>query len=138
VIKNMKSGFSAGIIAGFVGGVVAFILIIIGNITGIWVPFEGALNDVVFLTNQAVTHIGLNTIWGTIFGLIYSRFYDLIPGKGIWKGLYFGLLLFLIINISQASYLAAFGSFFWVIGNFYVAFPIRIIYGFVLGALYEK
>ncbi|MCW4033234.1 MAG: hypothetical protein NWF08_07585 [Candidatus Bathyarchaeota archaeon] len=134
----MKSGFSAGIIAGFGGGVVAFIFIIIGDFIGIWVPFEGALNDVVFLTNQAVTHIGLNTIWGAFFGLIYSRFYTLIPGKGIWKGVYFGLFLFFLINLIQSSYLAAFGSFFWVISNFYIAFPVRIIYGLVLGALYEK
>jgi len=42
--------------------------------------------------NQLITHVGNNAFWGALFGLTISLVFDRIPGKGIKKGLFIGLI----------------------------------------------
>ena len=125
----MKNAAVAGLIAGIIGGIVA---LIVGIFTG------GSDVTSAAFTNLASIHIGNNAIWGIIFGLIFSAFYSRIPGKGISKGFYFGLLLWLLVAIRPATFLGLFGEMPWAKGFIIVGFFFTVVYGIVLGALYKK
>jgi len=81
----------------------------------------------------------LATIFGAIFGVIYARFYPLIPDKGLMKGLYFGMMIWLIKDIAAGAY-AAITMGAVAVGVSLVAGGVYmwIVYGLVLGALYRK
>ena len=83
----------------------------------------------------AMTKFTIIFIWGIILGIIYSRIHDLIPGKGILKGLIFGLTYYLIFNIRNVTFMIAYGFYPLVIGAFLYISP--IIYGLMLGILYK-
>ena len=141
----LKNVILAGAIAGAIMDIVAVVLVYIFTSIGIIEP-PGGLEGVLALTGLfAVAHLSVDLIWGIIFGMIYAFFYDLIPSKGAVKGLYFGLLIWLIKDIAASSYavlvlvdipsaitralaidLVLFGFFMW------------IAYGLVLGYLYKK
>ena len=136
----MKSGAAAGFVAGIVGGIVSFVFAYIGVAIGLISPVPG-LSATALLTSVMVT----NVIWGIIFGFLYARFYDPIPGRGIMKGLYYGLLIWLVSNIRSVSIMglgfltypivvAPWGiTYLW--GGFWA---MVIAYGPVLAALYKK
>ena len=90
------------------------------------------------LTNVIISRIVLHTVWGAIFGAIYPKFYDVVPGKGIMKGLCFGLLLFLISSVRAATFLAAYTFVPLATSWVFVGFFQFASYGIVLGALYKK
>ncbi|WP_455369051.1 hypothetical protein, partial [[Eubacterium] cellulosolvens] len=104
-------------------------------------PSVGAL-DTAAMTKWLTAQIGLNIIWGAVFGWIFSKVYELIPGKGVTKGLSFSMMVWLFfIGLYPISFfllvydppltLMAMG---WGI----VGFIVRIFYGLVIGALYKK
>jgi len=137
----MKSGIFAGAIAGIVTGIVSFALGPMLAQIGIIEPLGGTWEiwDTSFYVTFALAFISLALIWGTIFGLIYSRYYDSTPGKGILKGLFFGLMIWLIKDVAAGSYVAL----MWVEISISAALIINgffmwIAYGLVLGYLYKK
>ena len=137
----MKSGLTAGAIAGIVTGIVSFALGPMLAQIGIIEPLGGTWEiwDPSFYVVYALAFISLALIWGTIFGLIYSRYYDSAPGKGVIKGLLFGLMIWLIKDVAAGSYVAL----MWVEISISVALIIAgffmwIVYGLVLGYLYKK
>jgi len=136
----MKRGIFTGAIAGIVMGISVVPISIISAFIG---TIEPVVSEQIWTTSMyllvALAHISLGLIWGSIFGLIYSRYYDSTPGKGVLKGLYFGLIIWLIKDVASGSYsililqqaqtakfLIYYGFFMW------------IIYGLVLGYLYKK
>ena len=90
-------------------------------------------------TNSAIAVIVLTVIFGPVVALVYSRFYDLIPGKSLKKGLNFGLMVWFIKDIMAGAYIA-FGMMQPIIGVslIVVGLYLWIIYGLVLGYLYKK
>jgi len=96
----MKSGVAAGAVAGVVGGIVGIIF----GFIGYFARFYGV--GPVPLTDIVATQIVLTIIFGAIFGTIYSKLYDSIPGKGVRKGLNFGLMIWLIGCITSGTYVA--------------------------------
>ncbi|MCX6659978.1 MAG: hypothetical protein NTX81_06320 [Candidatus Bathyarchaeota archaeon] len=82
----------------------------------------------------------INIVWGIIFGYLYARFYDPIPGKGVMKGLYCGLLIWLVSNIRSVSINGLLPTIApWGISYLWCGFWAMVItYGPVLGALYKK
>jgi hypothetical protein len=50
--------------------------------------------------------IVLAIIFGAVFGRLYSKFRDPIPGSGPMKGINFGLMIWLIKDIAAGAYLA--------------------------------
>jgi uncharacterized membrane protein YadS len=136
----MKNAILAGAIAGLVSGIVSSLLVFVGLSIGIL----GA-NIIVSVsqlqkTNSAIYIILLTVIFGTLVALIYSKFYDSIPGKGLKKGLYFGLMIWFVKDIMAAAYItipmmqpAIIGVNLIVVG-----FYVWVIYGLVLGYLYKK
>jgi hypothetical protein len=130
----MKSGFGAGAIAGIFGGLVAFLFANISIVVGIFPVITGGM--IYVLTN----HMALNVIWGAIFGLVYAKFYDAIPGKSLVKGYIYGVIYWMATNaypmsISQSYGIMAGG---WTdIGFILISYFANTSYGLVLGVLYK-
>lgn len=148
----MKNGYFvgmlAGAIAGIVGGIASQVTHIVGIIIGLWPELvPGYLKDISFLINQIANQIPINTLWAALFGVVYSKIYDAIPGKRILKGLLFGLTIWLITNLYPQSFFVAYESgrvswsmsmlplgIMWSIVGFF-AF---LSFGLALGYLYRK
>ena len=101
----MVGFFHAGAVAGVAAGIAATaaraIEVALNLPTAVFFP--GFLRfDVVI--SHLVTEVGLNAIFGAVFGLVYLRFYDRLPGRGIKKGFVFGMLIYLVSNIHVAFY----------------------------------
>lgn len=132
----MKTGIGAGAVAGIVGGIVAVVAVYAMYTAEIQASSQ--VDIAKWLTSQ----IGLNIIWGAVFGWIFSKVYDLIPSKGVTKGLYFSMMVwaffiglyplsFFLLNYDPPLTQMAVG---WGV----VGFLVRLFYGPVLGALYKK
>ena len=92
-----------------------------------------------FVAGLVVTVIVLTVVFGAIFGAIYSKLCDSIPGEGVMKGLYFGLMIWLIHDISQSAFLAFVDKEITLaISTVFAGFFIWIVYGLVIGKLYKK
>lgn len=128
-----------GAIAGFIIGIVFFIF------GALFVRFEiieppvsleiwRGLYVLVILAS-----ISLGVIWGVIFGVVYSLLYNSVPGKGVLKGLCFGILIWLIKDIAAGSYIALIGiGTNYALALILVGFFMWIVYGFILGYFYKK
>ena len=132
------------ILAGAVAGAVSVIAIIAsGYVLGEIGVFEPPGGMEIWTPSMfmllSLAHLSLAMIWGVIFGLLFASLYGWIPGKGVVKGLYYGLLIWVIKDVVAGSYLAltlmevnlaiiliSTGFFMW------------IVYGPVLGYLYKK
>ncbi|WP_455277973.1 hypothetical protein [[Eubacterium] cellulosolvens] len=137
----MKSGIFAGAIAGVIMGIGSTILAYILGILLQFIEPIGGLEiwDPSMQILLALAEISLGLIWGSIFGAIYSYTHNIIPGKGIIKGLYFGLIILLIKDIAAGSYVALMLMQIQTAINLIIyGFFMWIIYGLILGYLYKK
>ena len=129
----MKSVIAAGAIAGLVAGIVGSIFAFIGVSSGLIASPPGSTST------AGLMMIVLAIVWGAIFGMIYQRFHDGIPGKGIMKGLYFGLMIWLVKDIAAASFVGLINmATSLAVGLIYIGFFMWISYGYVLATLYKK
>ncbi|WP_455276233.1 hypothetical protein [[Eubacterium] cellulosolvens] len=140
---DLKGGILPGAIAGFADGVVAAIVNAIAFISGFFGPpaAGGALVLLRFdfWMSQSGSSILINTIWGIVIGMIFTQVYNLIPGKGIKKGLYYGLIIAVISSFHTAAYYIGWGIIIGGLWTFVVGFfSTAITLGIVLGALYKK
>jgi len=84
---GILSGTNAGAIAGLIGGVMAFLSRVVGNNIGLFkFLWDFPVTPIIF-TYVAALHILINMLWGAVFGVVYTKVYSLVPGKGIIKGL---------------------------------------------------
>lgn len=138
-------GLYSGLIAGCIGGVAITISMFTMTILGVYTLLSGIPLTFELLISHLAYAIGQNGVFGAIFGIMYSKFHRGVPGKGLAKGLVFGLIVYLFTNINAASinfvvwlftsseyHLATITS--WVVTGFFVWIP----YGVVLEALYER
>ena len=129
----MRSGVVVGAVAGVVGGIVGVIFAAVGTSIGLLEAPAGPIVEVV------AAMIVLTIIFGAIWGAVYSKFHDLVPGMGVSKGLYFGLLIWLIKDIGAGAYLAFVDRIVPIaIGFVFLGFFMLISYGAVLGVLFRK
>jgi len=144
---DMMSGLLPGAIAGFSGGLAASVFAVIGQVTGYWGTIIAGeiISTLDFWMSQAGTHILINMIWGTIFALFFPKVYNLIPGKKILKGLYYGLVMFLITTFNLTTWLIIWYAnhnlwelAFKEILGLSVGSANAIVFGLVLGLLYRK
>jgi hypothetical protein len=133
----MKNPILAGAIAGLVSGIVSSIIVFIGISAGLY--GAGIIVPVTSQTDSAILMIVLTVIFGPIVALIYSRFYDRIPGKDLKKGLYFGLMVWFIKDIMAGAYVIFPMMQQTVIGINLIVVGLYMwtIYGIVLGYLYK-
>jgi len=133
----MRDGYQKAMIAGAVAGVVGGIVAVIFGAIGLSIGLYQA--GPVPMANIATAMIVLTIIFGAIFGAVYSRFYDSIPGVGILKGLYFGLLIWLIKDIMNGLYIAfTTANVNYTIGSIWIGIFLHPVFGSLLGALYKK
>jgi hypothetical protein len=128
----MKSGPAAGAIGGLLGAIAGYILYPVGSMIGLFPPSQADLMMV--LIKMLVTTI----IFGIIFGFIYVKLFDCFPGKGIMKGLYFGLMIWLIKDITAGTYVYNMGFPIITAILVWVGFFMWVVYGLVIGYLYKK
>ncbi len=139
----MRNVILASVIAGLISGLLSVIMVLMGRMTrlfGVLAPLENAF---IF----SVSWIMLTVIICIFFGLLYKAIYDIIPGMGIKKGLYFGLFLWAIKDVVAGAYLILSGSAVpgglieWIsagVNLIVIGLYMWVIYGVVLGILYQK
>jgi hypothetical protein len=81
----------------------------------------------------------MQTLLFIVLGIVYTWAYDNIPGKGIWKGLVFGLVVYLSTAFFTAVYLGiGYGNIVyalgWGVSGLYTSIP----FGLAIGYLYKK
>jgi hypothetical protein len=127
----MKNPIAAGFIAGIVKAICAFFSVPLGAAMKLWEPAPVPHLD------QLLSIIGFDIMWGVILALIFSILYTSIPGKGIKKGLVYGLIIYLVSNIRAANLIWAYVPDWAAIFAFTGIFAL-IPYGIVLGYIYKK
>lgn len=130
--SDIVTGIMAGIVAGMVGSIVAIVFGYVGVFIGLLQELPPPMIDVV------ISRFVLHTAWGVIFGALYPKFYDVVPGKATSKGLCYGLLLYLISSVRAATLLAAFTFVTLATDWVFVGFFQFASYGIILGSLYKK
>jgi hypothetical protein len=147
ITYDMKSGILPGAIAGVLGGTAAGICAIAGHLTGYWgvITAGKILPTIQFWYFQFGHHVLMNMIWGSFFGLIFPRVYNLVPGKKVGKGLCYGLILFLITSFNVGVLVLGFFAYHnaWQFALIQFLSNITsaanaIVFGLVLGYLYRK
>ena len=143
---SMRGGIYPGAVAGILNGATAFLTIFLTTVYDLYqktytVTIPGYLTNIDFLISQLQTHILLNMVWGIVIGVIYTQVYHVVPGKGVLKGLVFGIVYFLIHSGKAAFGFALYGQMFteMFVSLAYVGFlGDGIVNGLALGALYKK
>ena len=130
--NSLKAGIISGLIAGIISAIVYEIFSNIAVLIGLYDPWLHPL-----VLGNIVVNIPLFGFWGIILGIIYSRIYDIIPRKGVLKGLIYGLFLYFIVGIRLDTFLLPYGLFLWAAGDAFSEFFMWILYGLVLGYLFE-
>lgn len=132
----MKRAIIAGVIAGFLAGIVTIIL----NVSGLFDLFSvTAHNPPVSFQIMAKLEIITGIVWGIIWSIFYVILYDHIPAKGIKKGIAYGFIIWIIVIVRFALIDAAYGGPMWAtpwaIAGF---FSTCIVYVSQIGILYKK
>jgi len=132
----------AGVVAGFVGALVVAVLTFIQLIMEM-PDLVQLFNTPPLITNVVAINFILIFFWGIIFNIIFVLLYARMPGKNVMKGLYYGLILFLVVVIYNSTAVSlvysnkpgAFEALLMLTISFGLAF---ISYGIVLGYFYKK
>ncbi|MCW4032907.1 MAG: hypothetical protein NWF08_05900, partial [Candidatus Bathyarchaeota archaeon] len=146
ITYSMISGIIPGAIAGLADGFAASIANFIAFAIGIFkLPGAPTTLTFEFWIGQSGAHLFMNLVWGAVFGAIFARVYNLLPSKGIMKGLYYSLII-----VSITSFFAGFFTIGWGLSysfwpaiytslwNFFIAFlSTGVALGLVLGYLYK-
>jgi len=134
-MKSWKIDAIAGLIAGIIAGIIGLISALIQFSIGIQYFFLEPPPETP-ITGIAIREITINAFYGIGLGIIYSRIQDLIPGRSLKKGIYYGLVLWIIFNLRTATIASMYRFYDWAI--IFLLMWTLIIYGPVLGILYEK
>ncbi|WP_455277428.1 hypothetical protein [[Eubacterium] cellulosolvens] len=134
--KLLRFGIIVGLIAGFVSAIYTiFVTVPLVYELGInywYLPQPPETPFMKIAGNEILNWL----IWGAIIGLIYAWVYRVIPGKGVLKGIAYGLFNYLILNVYWITYSLIYWNPPDVIA-LALGFPTWIIFGLVLGILYE-
>jgi hypothetical protein len=130
-MKSWKIGAISGLIAVIIIRLLTVSVVVFSplNFLYFWIPSEMIIRKI-----PVETSIGI--IWGIVSGIIYSKIYDLIPGRSILKAIIFGLGIYLILNVRGATF-----SIFYsriqeaILGLVQIWF--WTVFGLVLGISYE-
>ncbi len=137
----MKNAILAGAIAGAVADIPVIASVYVLANMGAIQPPVGTMEiwtPSMFML-LGVAHLALDIFWGMIAGAAYSYLYNMIPSKGVVKGLIFGFSIWVIKDVAAGSYLALTmmqvnSAIILIIGGFVM----WIVYGLLLGYLYKK
>lgn len=135
----MKQSLVIGAIAGYIVGLIFILFAAIFTRIRIIDPpvsleiWHGSYGLII------VASMLLGVIWGMIFGAVYSLLYNCIPGKGVLKGLNYGIFIWLVIDIAASSFIALIGiGINYALSLIFFGFFMWVTYGLILGSLYKK
>lgn len=136
-------GVFPGAFAGIADGIAAALANAIASMIGLLGPqvMAGVPNIFTFdfWVYQSGTHILVNLIWGIVIGMIFTQVYNLVPGKGIIKGLYYSLIIALLSTYHFVVYGIGWGLFSFALWASLVGLlSTATTLGIVLGLLYRK
>jgi len=134
-MKSWKIGAVAGLIAGAISGIIPFFTYQIYSALGI---LEPKIYTIIFLVRQAVIHIGFNAIWGVVFGIIFALIFDKLPGKGIVRGLWIGLIYFIFSIVRPTLFPIAYGMYVWGFAFIIGVSLEKIVYGILFVTYYKE
>jgi len=146
ITYDIKGGLHPGAIAALSCGISAGSLAVIGHMTGYWGVYTSGelVNTIEFWYAQFGHHIFIHLIWGTLYGLIFTKVYNLVPGEKVIKGLFYGLILFFITTFQIDTWVMVWLATrnIWdvvlnTITNDSAWVWTHIVYGLVLGYLYK-
>jgi len=135
-------GVFPGAFAGLADGIAAALALALASMTGLFGPqvMAGAPDIFTFdfWVYQSGSHTLMNLIWGIVIGMIFTQVYNLVPGKGIIKGLCYSIIICTFSTFHMGAYWYGWGAIaiaWWAIwvGIFSTATTL----GIVLGALYK-
>jgi len=137
--NSLKNPIIAGLIAGFASGIVATIFRISGFNEELFSIHPYYSSVPVNMQTIGQVEIIWGIIWGIIFTAFYALFYNYIPGKGIKKGLNYGIIVWAIAIFRQAIIGAVYGYYqLSIIEAIVCFFSVGITYGLLIGILYKK
>jgi hypothetical protein len=147
-IENyLTRGFFSGLIAGMIGGLFYILWMVPGAMLGLPTVAIEALD--IFKIDVFLILLGYSIpaqgICGSIYGIVYSRFYDRVPGKGIKKSFVWGCIIAFISDILISfNHLLALqftgldlhfiNTYSWIEAGIVIWLP----YGIFLGIIYER
>ena len=134
--NDLKNALKAGFIAAIVSALISTFIAWMGYLLKAFGFLGSPLGPFWFTISSAIIFIA----FGTVLGLVYSWVYDYIPGKGIVKGICYGLGHWVLIDVFYGLYIA----FIWpgdlavgiglIVTGIYYRFP----YGLTFVAVYKK
>jgi len=130
--SSLKIGAISGLIAGFVFVIVSEILSIMVLSIGLVEPWAR-----VYYENNTLVNIPLFIFWGVVLGIVYSKIHSLVPGKGVWKGLIYGLLLFVIVTFRIETFMIPYSALLNAVGDLFWGIFVWVAYGLSLGFFYK-
>lgn len=141
VTYDLMGGILPGAIAGFLGGFGAAIANYISSVTGLFaqaMPGAPRQFSFSFWLSQSGSHIMINLFWGAIFGIIFTKVYNVVPGKGVIRSLCYSMILLLLGTFLTSMHWVGWGFAPLAEWAFFVGFLQASIFGIVLGLLYRK
>ena len=154
---SIMSGAMLGASLGIINGIVALVFITIYEHLIGWSIVPPEITEIAVIINRLMAHTFLHMLWGAIFGAVFATAYNVIPGKGITKGLYYAYMIFLISTVHQGALHLAYGFIqplgllvppsntevkeIWLIfGKMWIFVDIFVYaaYGLLLGKLFKK
>lgn len=136
---SMSGGVLPGAIAGAISGLATFFTIFLSVYTGLWPIFPRELIDFSFIMSQLGTQIMIHLLSGLYIGAVFPKVYNLIPGKGITKGLVYGItVIFLLAELRLGIMSISFGEWPTPMVTITTGGVAAIVFGLVLGLLYRK
>ncbi|MCP8317259.1 MAG: hypothetical protein H3Z52_01550 [archaeon] len=133
VKRGIVGGAIAGIVAGIVGWIVGALLFFVG-LYGVTEPIKELPFPIEY---SLLGMIVVLTVLGIIFGAIYAMLYDSLRGQGIYKGVFFGFLLWVIKDVAGA--LTMFDLALYLAIDFLILGIVAfLVYGAILGMVCER
>jgi hypothetical protein len=156
VTGSMGTGAMIGASVGVIAGIVAVIFIMVYEYFVGWSFIPPSIQDISVIILRFGAHAFPHLIWGAIFGAIFARVYDIIPGKGIMKGLVYSYTILLISTLHQGAIFLAYAAiqppeiliqpwgelkpFLIILGTMWIFVDIFVYaaYGTLIGIFYKK
>jgi hypothetical protein len=85
-------------------------------------------------SSQSLLHILISVF----IGILYVRFYDLLPMQGLAKAVFFNMIFYFFMGILPGLYYINKDTISWAFAFIWICFWARLAHGIVLGTLHSK
>lgn len=136
---EMKRGVLGGAIAGFVAAIVNLIVAFILGVAGFIGITEPIPTEELFSGVSTVTMMGAIFLIGILYGVLYTCLSPVIPGEELIKGVYYGLMLWVMVDLVAATIMiTGYGAIYMAVDFIVAGGIVWPIYGLVLVKMLER